>query len=105
MTGLAGKPAIHTLFINWFDQKVYNFPHEGMVLLEEDCRKVVDFFEQHHEIKYDLFNSFTTAEEYAIQTLLINLTRPVYNIGKWSEGESKIEPTDTGIYMYKVARE
>ena len=56
-------------------------PHEGLTFDYISCQKIIDFLNNSVHIKNDLFNWKGCIEEFALQTICINLTGYYYYIG------------------------
>lgn len=88
------------------NQKFYVSPHEGLMLSIKGCRKIVEFLENKPEIKKDLFQFETCVEEFALQTISMNMGEPIYYIGNGCCSEAPIDKSNSDtLFMYKTRRE
>jgi hypothetical protein len=49
------------------NKELYNSPHEGLLITKNGCIKIINFLENHQDIKNDLFNFEGCVEEFALQ--------------------------------------
>lgn len=99
-----------TLLAKYFldkKQKLYSSAHEGLMFTYDGCTKIVDFLENNTIIKDDLFNFPKCVEEFALQTIVVNMGESFYYIGNGCCSEEKLLPNmDTNYkFLYKVPRE
>jgi len=91
------------------NKELHNSPHEGVVYTKNGCKNIVDFLDEHLEIKNELFHFDNAIEEFAFQTISMNSGENFYYIGNGCCTEGKIGKNDpeNGIFkfMYKVKRE
>ena len=80
--------------------------HEGLTFNHSSCKKIKEFLENHKDIKDDLFNWNHCVEEFALQSICINLNKEYYHIGHWSEhnksSDMKSLPKDK--FVFKIIR-
>jgi hypothetical protein len=85
------------------NKNLYRSSHEGLVFNENCCLKIFNFLENNPIIKNDLFNFEDCVEEFALQTIAINLGENFYYIGNgWKEKELNIN--NKNEFMYKIIR-
>ena len=85
--------------------KLSRSPHEGLTFDFLTCKKIIKFLDKNDIIKNNLFNWNSCVEEFALQTLSINLSGYYYDIGNGIEtyyGNIKNLPKNR--YVYKVDR-
>ena len=91
------------------NQNLYSNAHEGLVFTYTGCKKIVDFLEEKPEMKEDMFNIDTPMEEFALQTISLNLGEYFYYIGNGCCSEGPIETNspngDIFKFMYKTSRD
>lgn len=91
------------------NQKFYSSAHEGLVITINGCRQIIFFLENNQEIKSDLFQFKSCIEEFALQTISMNMGEPVYYIGNGCCTEGPIDKNDPSSdilkFMYKIKRE
>jgi hypothetical protein len=90
-------------------QNLYSNAHEGLVFTYHACQKIVDFLESEPELKTDTFNVEIPMEEFALQTIAMNLGERFYYIGN---GCCTNDPIGTNgpnseivKFMYKTNRD
>lgn len=57
--------------------------HEGLTFDYISCKNIISFLNNNNDIRTNLFNWNNCVEEFALQTICINLTGYYYNIGIW----------------------
>jgi len=89
------------------NQQLYDSAHEGLMFKYSGCEKIVEFLENNPEIKNDLFTFPKCVEEFALQTIVVNMEDSFYYIGNGCCSEEKIGAnSDTSLkFLYKVRRE
>jgi hypothetical protein len=78
-------------------------PHEGLVFDSYTCKQIIQFLENHKDIKEDLFQFPTCVEEFALSTIAFHQGNGYYDIGHGTETQYTI-PTDPKKYVYKTLR-
>ena len=63
-----------------------NEMHEGLTFDYISCKNIISFLNNQNNIRTNLFNWDFCIEEFALQTICINLTGYYYQIGKWAWG-------------------
>jgi hypothetical protein len=90
------------------NRNLFSSPHEGLVLSENGCKKIVSFLENNQKIKKDLFQYNATVEEFAFQTISKNMGEEFYYIGNGCCIEEPVGPNDLNDenpkFMYKTKR-
>jgi hypothetical protein len=68
------------------DNKIYfsSSPHEGLCFDYDSCVYIINFLDNHEEIKSDLFNHNSCVEEFSLQSICCNYS-DYYNIGNGVE--------------------
>ena len=97
---------LNTLLAKYYlgmNKKLYKSAHEGLVFNKKCCQKIVDFLENNSEIKNDLFNYEGCVEEFAFQTIAINIDQSFFDIGNGIEVKM-IDINNNNQFMYKVLR-
>jgi hypothetical protein len=89
------------------NQELYDSAHEGLMFKYSGCEKIVEFLESNPEMKNDLFNFHKCVEEFALQTIVVNMGDSFYYIGNGCCSDDKLIPnSDTNLkFLYKVRRE
>lgn len=93
-------------FINQ-NKKLYSSSHEGLLFTYSCIQKIVHFLENNLEIKNDLFNFEASVEEFALQSIAINIEDNFYYIGNGCCNNDHIKSNDENDelkFMYKVDR-
>ena len=85
------------------NKNLYKSPHEGLVFNEKCCLKIINFIENNPIIKNDLFNFEGCVEEFAFQTIAINLGENFYYIGNGTK-DKKLNINNKNKFMYKIIR-
>ena len=99
-----------TLLLQYFinkNQELYSSPHEGLVFTEKCCVKIMNFLENNYDMKIDLFNFEYCVEEFALQTISMNLGEPYNYIGNCCYNDQLEQNNYEGDiirFMYKVNR-
>jgi len=78
--------------------------HEGLTFDYLSCERILSFLNDNDCIKKKLFNWNHCVEEFALQTICINLTGYYYNLGIWEEDNINIEKLPKNKYVYKTLR-
>jgi hypothetical protein len=88
-------------------KKLYASAHEGLMFTYNGCEKIVEFLESNPEIKDDLFNFHKCVEEFALQSIVVNMGEQFYYIGNGCCTEQTLAPNDSSNlkFLYKVRRE
>lgn len=81
-----------------------NSAHEGLTFDYISCKKIYEFLETNYEIKNELFNWHNCVEEFAFQTICINVTGYYYYIGNGWETNNNIYQLPSINYVYKKER-
>jgi hypothetical protein len=91
------------------NKQLYKSAHEGLVITENGCKKIMEFLKSQPEIKKDLFTFDAQIEEFAFQTILMNTGETFYDIGNGCCTNETIgtNSPDGKIFkfMYKTERE
>jgi len=103
---------MYSELLKYFIKKNLNFhsgPHEGLVFHYEVCRTMIQFLENHPDIKENLFLFYGCVEEFALQTISMNIRNLHHTyvgyiyigtgIETWTEA-----PKDPNAFVYKIAR-
>ena len=89
------------------NKELYSSPHEGLLFTVNAVKKIVSFLESNLEIKQNLFNFNGCVEEFALQTISINMDEPFFYIGNGCCNEDPIkqnEKNENLKFMYKTNR-
>jgi hypothetical protein len=78
--------------------------HEGLTFDYISCKKIYEFLETNYEIKNELFNWHNCVEEFAFQTICINVTGYYYYIGNGCDTNNNVEQLPSIKYVYKKER-
>lgn len=78
-------------------------PHEGLLFDYNSALKIILFFKNNNSIKSNLFNFYICAEEFAIQTILINYNG-YYDLGNGVWTNNNLEKLNKNKFLYKVER-
>ena len=80
--------------------------HEGLTFDYISCKAIISFLEDNKDIKTDIFNWDNCVEEFALQTICINITGYFYNIGVWTAGDdsNNIINLPKNKFVYKTNR-
>ena len=98
---------LNTLLAKYYlnqNKKLYSSPHEGLVFNKICCLKIINFLETNIEIKNNLFNFKNCVEEFALQSIAINLDESFLYIGNGCCVEKKLDINNNNQFMYKVLR-
>lgn len=82
--------------------------HEGLTFDNISCLKIVEFLNNNETIKTDLFNYNACVEEFALQSISLNLTGYYYQIGNWPtdyDDSYRINSLPINRYVYKTIRQ
>ena len=83
--------------------------HEGTMFSENGCKVIVNFLENHPEMKTDLFQYGACVEEFALQSIAVNEGETFYYIGNGCCSEEPIghlgAENELFKFMYKRHRE
>jgi hypothetical protein len=83
--------------------------HEGLMFTENGCKTIVNFLEDHPEIKQNLFTYRACVEEFALQSICVNEGDTFYYIGNGCCSEEPIghlgAENELFKFMYKTKRE
>jgi len=87
---------------------LYSSAHEGLVFTENGCKKIVYFLKNNPDIKMNLFSYDAPIEEFAFQTISMNMGEHFYYIGNGCCSNDPIGPNDEDSerpkFMYKTIR-
>ena len=80
--------------------------HEGATFDYDTSSKIVDFLEKNEDIKSNLFEFNWGIEEFAFQTISLNLSGHYYQIGNWTNGDDFVNIHDlpSDRFVYKTFR-
>jgi hypothetical protein len=80
--------------------------HEGLGFDYASSTQIVDFLEKNKDIKEDLFNFNWGVEEFALHSIVLNLTGYYYNIGNWTNDDDfvNIHKLPSDRFVYKTFR-
>ena len=80
--------------------------HEGLTFDYSSCKIILSFLDKNDEIKNNLFNWNSCVEEFALQTICVNLSDNYFTIGNGTQDMNEIDtsklPKDR--YTYKIRR-
>ena len=85
-------------------QKFSCCPHEGITFDYLSCKEIINFLTKNNDIKNNLFNWNNCVEEFALQTICINLTGYYYYIGNGWDTDYNISELPKNKYIYKTMR-
>ena len=85
--------------------KSYEY-HEGLTFDYLSAVKIIDFFEKNEDIKNNIFKFNWGVEEFALQTISLNLSGYYYNIGNWTNDNDflNIDKLPKDKFVYKTFR-
>jgi hypothetical protein len=78
--------------------------HEGLTFDYINCKDIIQFLDNNDDIKTDLFNYNTPVEEFALQTICINLNGYYYYIGNGTTTQNNINNLPKSHFVYKTRR-
>ena len=82
--------------------------HEGLTFDFKFCKPIIDFLDNNDNIKNNLFDWNDFVEEFALQTICINIPGYYYNIGVWNDhnvdDSNNIHKLPKNLYVYKTLR-
>lgn len=80
--------------------------HEGLTFDYKSSKEIISFLNNNNDITTNLFNFNNCVEEFALQTICINLTGYYYQIGNWTEhsDDENIKNLPKNKYVYKTKR-
>ena len=82
--------------------------HEGLTFDYKSCKDIIRFLNNNYNIKINLFNWNHCVEEFALQTISINLTGYYYQIGNYvhhGQDDSKnVQNLPKNRFVYKTIR-
>jgi hypothetical protein len=80
--------------------------HEGLAFDYYSSVKIVDFLEKNEDIKNDIFDFNWGVEEFALQSLSLNLSGYYNNIGNWTGDDDfqNIHKLPGDLFVYKTYR-
>jgi hypothetical protein len=80
--------------------------HEGAGFDYISSQMIVDFLEKNEDIKNNIFDFDWSIEEYALQTIALNLSGYYYQIGNWTNADDfvNIHKLPSDRFVYKVFR-
>jgi len=80
--------------------------HEGAGFDYISSQMIVDFLEKNEDIKNNIFDFNWSIEEYALQTIALNLSGYYYQIGNWTNADDfvNIHKLPSDRFVYKVFR-
>ncbi len=80
--------------------------HEGLTFDYISCLKIIEFLDNNDNIKNNIFNWNRSIEEFALQTICINVTGCYYLIGQWCPHNKcdfkNIKNLPKNKYVYKT---
>lgn len=81
--------------------------HESLTFDYISCKNIISFLNNNNDIRTNLFNWNSCVEEFALQTICINLTGYYYQIGKWTAGDDSknIKNLPKNKFVYKTKRD
>ena len=84
-----------------------NTAHEGLTFDFISCKNIISFLDNNEDITTNLFNWNNQIEEFALQTISINLNGYIYDIGNgiWTNSSEDIENLPKNKFVYKTPRE
>ena len=84
-----------------------NTQHEGLTFDYISCKNIISFLNNNNDIRTNLFNWNSCVEEFALQTICINLTGYYYQIGNWTDGDDSknIKYLPKNKFVYKTIRD
>ena len=84
-----------------------NGTHEGLTFDFISCKNIISFLDNNEDIKTNLFNWNNQIEEFALQTICLNLTGYHYEIGNGVKitNPKDIENLPKNKFVYKTLRE
>jgi len=93
-----------TLLSKYYECKnLHGSAHEGLVFNYDTSKKIIQFLEDHKEIKENLIQFPDCVEEFALQTISVHEGNGYYDIGYGVETQY-IVPTNPNKYVYKTLR-
>jgi hypothetical protein len=103
---------MYSELLKYFMKKNLNFhscPHEGLVFHYEVCRTMIQFLENHPDIKDNLILFYGCVEEFALQTIAMNVRNLHHTYVGYSYIGTGIKtwtepPNDPKAFVYKIAR-
>ena len=85
--------------------------HEGLTFDYKSCQEIIKFSSNNEKIMVEIFNWDRCVEEFALQTICINMTGYYYHIGQWDLFIESHEDIDKHInklpknkYIFKTTR-
>ena len=86
-----------------------NEMHEGLTFDYLSCKNIISFLNNNNHIRTNLFNWDGCVEEFALQTICINLSGYYYIIGNWADhGQDdyeNIKNLPKNKFVYKTTRD
>ena len=78
--------------------------HEGLTFDYLSCKKIISFLNKNDSIKKNLFDWNHCVEEFALQTICINLTGYYYNLGNGCDTNNNVRKLPKNNFVYKTLR-
>ena len=78
--------------------------HEGLTFDYISCKKIILFLNKNNSIKKNLFNWNHCVEEFALQTICINLTGYYYYLGNGTGTNNNVRNLPKNKFVYKTVR-
>lgn len=81
--------------------------HEGLTFDYISCKNIISFLNNNNDIRTNLFNWNKCVEEFALQSICINLNSYYYNIGNMTLGDDSknIKNLPKNKFVYKTIRQ
>jgi hypothetical protein len=84
-------------------KNLHGSAHEGLVFDYDTCIKIIQFLENHKDVKEDLIQFHDCVEEFALQTIAVHEGNGFMNIGCGVDTHFNM-PTDPTKYVFKTLR-
>lgn len=78
--------------------------HEGLTFDNSACKNIISFLNNHENIRENLFNWKHCVEEFALQSICINLSHDFYDIGTGEKTKNNIDELPNDKFIYKTIR-
>ena len=78
--------------------------HEGLTFDYLSCKEIISFLNKNDSIKKNLFDWNHCVEEFALQTICINLTGYYYYLGNGCYTSHNVRKLPKNKYVYKTLR-
>ena len=79
-----------------------NSAHEGLTFDYLSCKKIISFLNKNNSIKKNLFDWNNCVEEFALQTICINLTGYYYYLGNGTRVHNNVNNLPKNQFVYKT---